>query len=68
MRSKDSNDRAHHVVLGAMLVSPITAQAQSDIVGTWKVKESYQLVTSTNEKRYIDNVEVVAVFKYERME
>jgi len=40
-------------VLGAMLVSPITAQAQSDIVGTWKIKEFYQLVTSTNEKRYI---------------
>src|SRR5262245_26994002 len=40
-------------VLGAMLVSPITAQAQSDIVGTWNVKEFYQLVTSTNEKRYI---------------
>ena len=40
-------------VLGGMLVSPITAQAQSDIVGTWKVKEFYQLVKSTNEKRYI---------------
>jgi len=40
-------------VLGAMLVSPIMAQAQSDIVGTWNVKEFYQLVTSTNEKRYI---------------
>src|SRR5262245_30292781 len=40
-------------VLGAMLVSPITAQAQSDIVGTWKIKEQYQLVTSTNEKRYV---------------
>jgi len=40
-------------VLGAMLFSPITAQAQSDIVGTWKLKEFYQLVTSTNEKRYI---------------
>src|SRR5215510_2953200 len=40
-------------VLGALLVSPISAQAQSDIVGTWRVKEFYQLVTSTNEKRYI---------------
>ena len=40
-------------MLGGMLVSPITAQAQSDIVGTWKVKEFYQLVKSTNEKRYI---------------
>jgi|SRR5262245_25375772 len=40
-------------VLGAMLVSPITAQAQSDIVGTWKIKEYYQLVISTNEKRHI---------------
>jgi len=40
-------------VLGAMLGSPITAQAQSDIVGTWKIKEFYQFVTSTNEKRYI---------------
>jgi Lipocalin-like domain len=36
-----------------MFVSPIIAQAQSDIVGMWKVKESYQIVTSTNEKRYI---------------
>jgi len=36
-------------VLGAMLGSPITAQAQSDIVGTWKIKEFYQFVTSTNE-------------------
>src|SRR5262245_26642180 len=40
-------------VLGAMLVSPITAQAQSDIVGTWKIKEYYQLVISTKEKRHI---------------
>ena len=40
-------------VLAAMLVSPITAQAQSDIVGTWQIKEIYQLVKSTNEKRYI---------------
>jgi len=40
-------------VLGAMLVSPITAQAQSDIVGTWKIKEFYQLVTTTKEKRHI---------------
>jgi Lipocalin-like domain len=40
-------------VLGALLVSPIPAQAQSDIVGTWKIKEFYQLVISTNEKRYI---------------
>ena len=40
-------------VLAAMLVSPITAQAQSDIVGTWKIKEYYQLVISTNEKRHI---------------
>jgi hypothetical protein len=39
--------------LGAMLFSPITAQAQSDIVGAWKVREFYQLVTSTNEKSYI---------------
>jgi len=36
-----------------MLVSPITAQAQSDIVGTWKIKDIYQLVKLTNDKRYI---------------
>jgi hypothetical protein len=40
-------------VLGATLVSPITAHAQTDIFGTWKIKEFYQLVISTNEKRYI---------------
>jgi hypothetical protein len=40
--------------LGAMLFSPITAQAQSDIVGAWKVREFY--------------VDVVVILKYERME
>ena len=39
--------------MGALFFSPITAQAQSDIVGTWKIKEQYQLVVSTNEKRYV---------------
>src|SRR5262245_43380354 len=39
--------------MGPLFFSPITAQAQSDIVGTWKVKEFYQVVTSTNEKRRI---------------
>ena len=38
---------------GAMLVSPITAQAQSDIAGTWKIKDIYQLVKLPNDNRYI---------------
>jgi len=53
-------------VLGATLVSPITAQAQTDIVGTWKIKEFYQLIISTNEKRYILGENPLGMVTYTR--
>ena len=46
-------ERRVAAAMEALLFSPITAQAQSDIVGTWKINEFYQLVISTNEKRHI---------------
>ena len=51
-------------VLAAVLVLPITAQAQSDIVGTWQIKEIYQLVKSTNEKRYIFGMNPLGMVTY----
>jgi hypothetical protein len=41
------------VALGALLLAPMAAYAESDIVGSWKQTAFYQKVVATGERRDI---------------